>query len=72
MKHLSYNVSLKLNRKEVYKMNEKSKITLLEIDTGVLKDFIGYWSLKEVYQFCKNYGKSNKWKIKFIEFGIDE
>lgn len=53
-------------------MNEKTKITLLDSTTGELKTFIGYWSLKEVYQLVKNYEKSKNWKKKYIEFGVDE
>ena len=54
------------------KMNEKTKITLLDSTTGELKEFIGYWSLKEIYQLVKNYEKNKNWKTKYIEFGIDE
>lgn len=52
-------------------MNEKSKITLLDLETGLIKEFTGYWSLKEIYQFCKNQEKSKKWKVKLIEFEIE-
>ena len=52
-------------------MNEKSRITLLDTTTGEVKEFIGYWSLKEIYQFVKNYEKAKKWKVRFIEFGIN-
>lgn len=58
-------------RKEVFKMNEKSRIVLLELETGLMKEFSGYWSLKEIYQFCRIQEKSKKWKVKIIEFGIE-
>lgn len=53
-------------------MNEKSKIMLLDTTTGEMKEFTGYWSLKEMYQLIRYYEKSKKWKVKFIEIGIDE
>ena len=53
-------------------MNDKTKITLLDTTSGELKTFIGYWSLKEVYQLIKNYEKSKNWKTKYIEFDINE
>lgn len=53
-------------------MNEKTKITMLDTSTGELKEFIGYWSWKEIYQLAKNYEKTKNWKVKFIEIGIDE
>lgn len=52
-------------------MNERTKITLLETTSGELKEFTGYWSLKEIYQLAKNYEKSQKWKVKYIEIGIE-
>lgn len=53
-------------------MNEKSTITMMDITSGELKEFTGYWSLKEIYQFVKNYEKSKNWKVKLINFGINE
>lgn len=55
------------NKKGGVKMNEKSTLTMLQLETAELKEFSGYWSWKEIYEIIKKYEKSNKWKILKIE-----
>ena len=48
-------------------MNEKSTLTMLQLETGELKNFSGYWSWKEIYQMVKLYEKSKKCRVLKIE-----
>lgn len=49
-------------------MNDKCTLTMLHIETGEIKEFIGYWTLKELYNTIKAYQKNNMWKILNINF----
>lgn len=40
---------------------------MLQIETGELKEFSGYWDWKEIYLMIKKFEKSKKWKILKIE-----
>lgn len=48
-------------------MNDKCTLTMLDIETGQIKEFIGYWSWKEIYSEVKKYEKTEKWKVIKIE-----
>lgn len=48
-------------------MNEKSTLTMLDLETGEIIDISGYFSWKEIYEMIKNYENLGKWKIIKIE-----
>lgn len=54
-------------RKKGEKMNEKSTITMLKLETGEIINFSGYWSWQEIYRIIRDYEKSGKWKIQKVE-----
>lgn len=43
-------------------MNDKIKIQAVDED-GVVKELVGYFSWKEVYQYIKQYEMKKKWKV---------
>ena len=40
---------------------------MLNKETGQTKEFIGYWSWKEIYNEVKKYEKAQKWTVIKIE-----
>lgn len=46
------------------------KINIVYLETGEIKVFGGFYTLKQVYNLLKNYEKDEKFEILSVEFSV--